>query len=181
MANARHRARPARNSILSQRIRKALPGKKHFSTERSWRLGYPPLDPLLMVEFGCPSLNLRHSILTDSSRFPHRCPIINDFRNLRSLFRYHSRLIAASRVSCRSVYSRNHTRPRVDRAPVPALCLAIRRSRSFVHPTYVRYPSTPQLPSTYTKQPASPFASGLALRLSSTSDNRIRGEFYGNR
>jgi hypothetical protein len=80
------------------------------------------------------------------SILPHSS--INFFRNVRFLFKCHSRLIASSRESCRSAYSRNHTRPRVDRAPVPALCRAIRRSRSLVHPTYVRYPSRPQLPRT---------------------------------
>src|ERR1700693_6016794 len=83
---------------------------------------------------------------------PFLCPspysTINLLRNPRFLFKCHSRLIASSRESCRSAYSRNHTRPRVDRAPVPALCRAMRRSRSLVHPTYVRYPSTPQLPRT---------------------------------
>ena len=79
---------------------------------------------------------------------PSRYSSSNLFRNPRFLFKCHSRLIASSRESCRSAYSKNQTRPRVDRAPVPALCRAIRRSRLLVHPTYVRYPSGPQLPRT---------------------------------
>ena len=61
--------------------------------------------------------------------------VSNSFRNFRSRFRCHSRLIASSRVSKLSECSSTQTRPRVVRAPFPALCCARRRSRSSVQPT----------------------------------------------
>jgi transcriptional regulator with GAF, ATPase, and Fis domain len=52
-----------------------------------------------------------------------------------SRFKCHSRLIAGWRDVCRSASSKTQTRPRVERAPVPALWRAKRRSRSVVQPT----------------------------------------------
>ena len=55
--------------------------------------------------------------------------------NLRSRLRCHSRRMACRRVRNRSVCSSTHTRPRVNRAPAPALCCVRRRSTSVVQPT----------------------------------------------
>ena len=59
----------------------------------------------------------------------------SSFRNFRSRFKYHSRLMAWRRVRNFSVCSNTHARPRVVRAPVPALCWVRRRSTSVVQPT----------------------------------------------
>jgi len=56
-------------------------------------------------------------------------------RKRRSRFRCHSRLIAARLSAKPSECSSTHVRPRVERAPVPALCFASRRAMSSVQPT----------------------------------------------
>jgi hypothetical protein len=66
-------------------------------------------------------------------------PCTSRLRSGRSRFRCHSRLIAWRRVACRSAYSKTQTRPRVERAPEPALCWAT--SIQIVRPADVsRYP-----------------------------------------
>jgi len=58
-----------------------------------------------------------------------------DFLNFRSLFRCHSRLMASSFVAYCSAYKSCQVRPRVERAPVPALCFFNLLSKSLVQPT----------------------------------------------
>src|SRR6185437_10754574 len=57
------------------------------------------------------------------------------FRNFRSRFKCHSRLMAARLLLQRSECNSTQTCPRVVRAPVPALCCLNRRETSLVQPT----------------------------------------------
>jgi hypothetical protein len=67
MANAHHRARPARNSILSQSLRKAPPRKTIFDGTKLALVRFPA-RPTTNGRFHHPSLNLRHTKLIDSTR-----------------------------------------------------------------------------------------------------------------
>src|SRR6185437_2654425 len=57
------------------------------------------------------------------------------FRNFRLRFKCHSRLMATCLFLQRSECSSTQIRPRVERAPLPALCCASLRATSLVQPT----------------------------------------------